>query len=48
VTDRLYFIVDMYVKSRENPEHQYRVMFNIGHRFDYIVRLFDWLSHDMH
>jgi hypothetical protein len=23
VTGRLYFIVDTYVKSRENPEHQY-------------------------
>jgi hypothetical protein len=26
VTGRLYFIVDTYVKSRENPEHQYRLI----------------------
>jgi hypothetical protein len=23
ITERLYFIVDTYVKSRDNPEHQY-------------------------
>ena len=23
VTERLYFIADMYVKSRDNPEHQH-------------------------